>query len=185
METVRCRICWEQDSPNEMLRPCKCKGSMGHVHAECWKTAHFACSLCNYTAPTLRHGSILQQTSMLVDLIKARRKSLLFGITSMVRDSIFLTRCVAMCHVLPLWAVALITALHYTFTSSKPTIHRCISYGLLMTSLYFLERSHYGRVLAQVCSLFVSMRIFLGAIYYNEKLVQLCATMLQAYYANT
>ena len=38
-----CYICRDEDKPEPLIRPCKCTGTMGHVHASCieeWVNAH-------------------------------------------------------------------------------------------------------------------------------------------------
>jgi len=181
-EEAKCRICWEDDVPNDLLRPCKCKGSMGYVHAECWKKAHFACSLCKYTAPSL-HSNMLQ-IEMFTKMIKDNRKHFLFSFSSMVKDAKVFVRYVALYNVLPFWAFLLLTTIQFSLLFTKPVVQRYVSYGLLLISLYMLEQSSYGRAFLQVCGMFVSMRIFLGVMYYNEKAIKMCATMMQAYQAS-
>lgn len=34
-EGPRCRICWESEPRGQLISPCKCAGSMAHIHVEC------------------------------------------------------------------------------------------------------------------------------------------------------
>ena len=59
-ESPSCRICFAADSPSgstRLIRPCRCRGGLKHVHVEClneWRThahnqhAHEACGTCGY-----------------------------------------------------------------------------------------------------------------------------------------
>lgn len=38
-DEIRCRICLESSSSGELIEPCKCKGSIAHVHTSCIKKA--------------------------------------------------------------------------------------------------------------------------------------------------
>ena len=53
-----CRICLEEDSPENMIYPCKCKGTAKYVHKKClneWRTTadnrenFYRCEMCHYT----------------------------------------------------------------------------------------------------------------------------------------
>ncbi len=52
-----CRICLEEDSPDNMIYPCKCKGTAKYVHKNClneWRTTatnrenFYRCEMCHY-----------------------------------------------------------------------------------------------------------------------------------------
>ena len=54
----QCRICLENDNPEDLINPCKCKGTSKYVHKEClnqWRTlsnnteAYNKCFECGYT----------------------------------------------------------------------------------------------------------------------------------------
>ncbi len=49
---LECRICYEGDSEEKLIQPCKCSGTIGYIHPSCLrKTIHYngssICSICN------------------------------------------------------------------------------------------------------------------------------------------
>lgn len=53
-----CRICYEEDVLPNLLSPCFCKGSMGHIHKNCiekWfkQTGIARCEICNFEFTTV------------------------------------------------------------------------------------------------------------------------------------
>lgn len=44
-----CRMCYEDDKNDELLRPCLGKGTMKYVHTKCWKNAGYHCTICSFT----------------------------------------------------------------------------------------------------------------------------------------
>ena len=62
LEEKQCRICLEDDNPNDMINPCLCKGTQKYVHREClnqWRSvnvnpkAFTHCTVCNYEYKTV------------------------------------------------------------------------------------------------------------------------------------
>lgn len=62
LEEKQCRICLEDDNPNDMINPCLCKGTQKYVHREClnqWRSvnvnpkAFTHCTVCNYEYKTI------------------------------------------------------------------------------------------------------------------------------------
>uniref|UniRef100_A0A0K0FAS0 RING-CH-type domain-containing protein n=1 Tax=Strongyloides venezuelensis TaxID=75913 RepID=A0A0K0FAS0_STRVS len=56
-----CRICFDGDNTNEMISPCKCKGSCEYVHNDCltkWyeSSGRGSCEICKYEFLVLRLG---------------------------------------------------------------------------------------------------------------------------------
>ncbi|KAG0424236.1 hypothetical protein HPB47_000031 [Ixodes persulcatus] len=81
-ETAICRICYER-SPvaGSLSRPCRCSGTMAHVHQSClepWleKVSRDTCDICSYRFRWDVHGSLLpwsqskpSKVTILIDVI--------------------------------------------------------------------------------------------------------------------
>jgi len=64
--SVCCRICQDGRSIEDLITPCKCAGTMGHVHSTClekWlsRTARTFCELCNHNFKTVIERSSLRE----------------------------------------------------------------------------------------------------------------------------
>jgi len=64
--SVCCRICQDGRSIEDLITPCKCAGTMGHVHSTClekWlsRTARTFCELCNHNFKTVVERSSLRE----------------------------------------------------------------------------------------------------------------------------
>lgn len=57
--SVHCRICYDNDKPEELIAPCHCKGTVAFVHRTClenWlgESGTTTCELCHYVFTTER-----------------------------------------------------------------------------------------------------------------------------------
>ena len=56
---IICRICWETDKEENLIQPCKCKGTMKWVHEKCLQkwlevSGHQKCQECKYKYRTVK-----------------------------------------------------------------------------------------------------------------------------------
>lgn len=66
----RCRICWEYPTFDEsLLSPCKCKGTMELVHADCWESCLCYCSTCGYPSKSIESSMLKRSLDKRVALV--------------------------------------------------------------------------------------------------------------------
>lgn len=174
MHETECRICWEDGETDELLKPCKCNGTIAYVHASCWEKANFSCNICNYTRLTTRTNNVLFDHEALVMQfrivsVKLKRKRWIFGLGGCDLPFIFSLCCLQ--NFLLFWALPVILPSCFLARRFKLL-------PLLTTILFSLTDIATRRILvAQTLVWFLSLRAMMCLILYNDTYLPLVANI--------
>lgn len=56
-----CRVCRESTDADAMISPCRCRGTMGWIHRECWRQTSERCVPCGINVPNPSPADMLAQ----------------------------------------------------------------------------------------------------------------------------
>lgn len=54
-----CRVCRESTDADAMISPCRCRGTMGWIHRECWRQTSERCVPCGINVPNAPPADVL------------------------------------------------------------------------------------------------------------------------------